>query len=188
MMKYKHILPDGVAAVSFSKIDFHFFQQDKSRALRPSWFSGDGVRLLFFVWWTFGSNQLRIHSNLSFCLASAPVPSLPISECSPLPSSSWPFSLWLHPSRHFSLSLLPQISFQHSRALPQSTLPQIWIPSHSRVCLLSWAKPVFWEFFLSIFSIFRPLPPLVLLHTPYSHCSVSRLFSNQCFLHFQKRK
>lgn len=48
MMKYKHVLPDGVAVVSFSKFDFHFFQQDKSRASRPSWFPGDGVRLLFF--------------------------------------------------------------------------------------------------------------------------------------------
>lgn len=49
-MKYKHILPDGVAGVSFSKFDFlFFFQQDKSRALRPSWFPGDGVRLFFFL-------------------------------------------------------------------------------------------------------------------------------------------
>lgn len=76
MMKYKHILPDGVAVVSFSKFDFHFFQQDKSRALRPSWFPGDGVRLLFLgglvnVW------EQSVENSFQFVFLSSLCPGFP---------------------------------------------------------------------------------------------------------------
>lgn len=138
------------------------------------------THILFFLSLVKVWEQSVENSNLSFCLASAPVPSLPISEFSPFPFSH-PLDLSHSGCAHPAIFHCPFIPKFHSN------IPMLCLSPHihryeyllTAGCVNSPGPNHFWGiFFSTFFHFFYPPTSRPIAHTLRPVSFISGFFSN----------